>query len=46
MLVGTVEGWLDAMPALAAEAEFASALAANRQSDAQTGGADDRSASL
>jgi DNA replication and repair protein RecF len=39
MLLGTVEGWLDAMPALAAEAEFASALAANRQSDAQIGGA-------
>jgi DNA replication and repair protein RecF len=39
MLLGTVEGWLDAMPALAAEAEFASALAGNRQSDAQTGGA-------
>ena len=39
MLLGTVEGWLDAMPALAAEAEFASALAANRQSDALIGGA-------
>jgi DNA replication and repair protein RecF len=39
MLLGTVEGWLDAMPALAAEAEFASALAANRRSDAQIGGA-------
>jgi len=39
MLLGTIEGWLDAMPALAAEAEFASALAVNRQSDAQTGGA-------
>ena len=39
MLLGTVEGWLDAMPALAAEAEFASALAGNRQSDAQIGGA-------
>ena len=39
MLLGTVEGWLDAMPALAAEAEFASALAGTRQSDAQTGGA-------
>jgi DNA replication and repair protein RecF len=39
MLLGTVEGWLDAMPALAAEAEFASALAGNRQGDAQTGGA-------
>jgi len=32
-------GWLDVMPALAAEAEFASALAGNRQSDAQIGGA-------
>ena len=39
MLLGTVEGWLDAMPALAAEAEFASALAGSRQSDTQTGGA-------
>jgi len=39
MLLGTVEGWLDVMPALAAEAEFASALAGNRQSDAQIGGA-------
>src|SRR4029077_695393 len=39
MLLGTVEGWLDAMPGRAAEAEFASALAVNRQSDAQTGGA-------
>jgi DNA replication and repair protein RecF len=39
MLLGTVEGWLDAMPALAAEAEFASVLAGTRQSDAQTGGA-------
>jgi DNA replication and repair protein RecF len=38
-LVGTVENWLEAMPALSAEAEFASALAANRQGDAQTGGA-------
>jgi DNA replication and repair protein RecF len=38
-LVGAVEGWLEAMPALAAEAEFASALAGNRQSDAQVGGA-------
>ena len=37
-LVGNVEEWLDAMPALAAEAEFAAALAANRQSDAQAGG--------
>jgi DNA replication and repair protein RecF len=38
-LDGVVEDWLDAMPALAAEAELASALAANRQSDAQSGGA-------
>jgi DNA replication and repair protein RecF len=37
-LVGTVEEWLDAMPALAAEATLASALAANRQKDAETGG--------
>src|SRR5260370_23581541 len=39
MLLGTVEGWLDVMRALAAEAAFASALAGNRQSDAQIGGA-------
>jgi len=38
-LVGTVEGWLEEMPALAAEASFAAALAANRQSDEQAGGA-------
>src|SRR5439155_24816828 len=38
-LVGTVEGWLETMPALAAEAKLASTLAADRQSDAQTGGA-------
>jgi DNA replication and repair protein RecF len=38
-LVGTVEGWLEAMPALAAEVQLASTLAGNRQSDAQTGGA-------
>jgi DNA replication and repair protein RecF len=36
-LDGVVEDWLDAMPALAAEAELTSALAANRQSDAQSG---------
>ena len=36
---GTVEGWLDDMPALAAEARFAAALAAARGNDAQTGGA-------
>lgn len=38
-LVGTVEGWLEEMPALAAEARFAAALAANRQGDGQAGGA-------
>jgi len=38
-LVGAVEGWLEAMPALAAEAQLAAMLAANRQSDGQTGGA-------
>ena len=38
-LAGTVEGWLDEMPALAAEARLAAALAANRQSDGQAGGA-------
>src|SRR3984893_3101048 len=38
-LVGAVEGGLAAMAALAAGAEFASALAGNRQSDAQIGGA-------
>lgn len=38
-LVGAVEEWLDTMPALAAEAKLASALAANRQADAQLGGA-------
>jgi DNA replication and repair protein RecF len=37
-LVGAVEEWLDTMPALAAEAKFAAALAANRQNDAQAGG--------
>jgi DNA replication and repair protein RecF len=35
-LVGTVEEWLEAMPALAAEERLAAALAAKRQSDAQT----------
>jgi len=39
MLIGTVEGWLDEMPALAVEARFVAALAANRQNDAQAGGA-------
>jgi DNA replication and repair protein RecF len=38
-LVGAVEEWLDTMPALAVEAKLASALAANRQNDAQAGGA-------
>jgi DNA replication and repair protein RecF len=38
-LIGIVEDWLEAMPALAAETKLASALAANRQSDAQAGGA-------
>jgi len=38
-LVGSVENWLDEMPALAAEARFAAALAANRQNDAAAGGA-------
>ncbi len=38
-LVGTVEGWLDAMPALAAEAALATALAAGRRADAAAGGA-------
>jgi DNA replication and repair protein RecF len=38
-LVGTVEDWLETMPALMAEAKLAAALAANRQNDAQAGGA-------
>lgn len=38
-LVGTVENWLEEMPALAAEARLCAALAANRQSDASAGGA-------
>src|SRR6516164_3966375 len=38
-LVGTVEGWLEEMPALAVETRFVTALAANRQSDGQAGGA-------
>ena len=38
-LDGVVEGWLDHMPALAAEADFAAALAAARSSDALYGGA-------
>jgi DNA replication and repair protein RecF len=36
-LIGTVEDWLETMPALAAEEQLASALAANRQCDAQSG---------
>ncbi len=38
-LFGTIEDWLDEMPALAAEAKFAEALAAARRGDALTGGA-------
>lgn len=38
-LVGTVEDWLETMPALAAEARLAESLAAGRQSDAEVGGA-------
>jgi DNA replication and repair protein RecF len=38
-LDGAVEGWLDRMPALAAEADFGAALAAARCSDALSGGA-------
>ena len=38
-LVGTLEGWLEEMPALAAEVKFRAALAAHRQSDGQAGGA-------
>src|ERR1700746_3023428 len=36
-LIGTVENWLETMPALAAEEQLAAALAAHRQSDAQSG---------
>ncbi|HYZ40995.1 MAG TPA: DNA replication/repair protein RecF [Stellaceae bacterium] len=36
-VVGTVEEWLETMPALSAEAKLAAALAGNRQSDAQAG---------
>ena len=39
VLVGAVEGWLDEMPALAAEAKFAAALAGARRDDAFAGGA-------
>ncbi len=38
-LAGTVEDWLDEMPALAAEAKFADGLAVARPSDAVAGGA-------
>jgi DNA replication and repair protein RecF len=38
-LVGTVEGWLGVMPALAAEERFKTALAQARPSDALSGGA-------
>jgi DNA replication and repair protein RecF len=38
-VLGTVEGWLDAMPALAAEEQFRRALAAGRIADALSGGA-------
>src|SRR5438270_1051169 len=37
VLAGIVENWLEAMPALAGEAQLASSLATNRQSDAQAG---------
>jgi DNA replication and repair protein RecF len=39
MLSGVVEGWLDTMPALAAETKLAAVLAAGRRKDAQGGGA-------
>src|SRR6266700_1048143 len=38
-LVGTIEGWLDTMPALEAEERFKAALAQSRSSDALSGGA-------
>ena len=38
-LVGTVEDWLETMPALAAETRLAATLAAGRHSDAEAGGA-------
>ena len=38
-LAGTVEEWLETMPALAAERSLAVALAASRQADTQAGGA-------
>ncbi|MBV9374478.1 MAG: DNA replication/repair protein RecF [Alphaproteobacteria bacterium] len=39
MLAGTVENWLETMPALAAEARFAALLAASRQSEEHADGA-------
>jgi DNA replication and repair protein RecF len=36
-LIGTLEGWLDTMPALAAEERFRAALAGSRASDALSG---------
>ncbi|MGH7063013.1 MAG: DNA replication/repair protein RecF [Stellaceae bacterium] len=38
-LGGTLEAWLEAMPALAAEAKFAAALVAGRRGDGEAGGA-------
>jgi DNA replication and repair protein RecF len=38
-LIGTLEGWLDTMPALAAEERFRTALAHSRASEALSGGA-------
>lgn len=38
-LAGAIEGWLDTMPALAAEERFRAALMANRTNDAALGGA-------
>ena len=38
-LIGTLEGWLDTMPALAAEERFRAALAQSRASEALSGGA-------
>ncbi|HZU91798.1 MAG TPA: DNA replication/repair protein RecF [Stellaceae bacterium] len=39
-LLGTVEDWLEAMPALAAEERLAAALCASRRRDALSGGAE------
>ena len=38
-LLGSAEGWLEEMPALAADAKFSAALAATRQNDREVGGA-------